>query len=106
MDSERRMRCSMSVSKPKTSSLATEEAVRYSSAYGERDQSGASASDAVCGLCRSSERLRRDDRAGVAQAGHRGHAVYAVGAGGQNGLRGGIFQRLGQGGYAYEASRG
>ena len=106
MGSERRMRCSMSVSKPKTSSLATEEAVRYSSAYGEQNQCGASSSDAVCGLCRSGERLRRDDHAGVAQVRHRGHAVYAVGARGQDGLRGGVFQWLGQGGYAHEASGG
>ena len=105
MDSDRRMRCSMSVSRPNTSSLATEEAVRYSSTYAERDQRGASASDALCGFSRSGERLRRDNHAGIAQAGHRGHAVYVVGARGQDGLRGGVFQRLGQGGYAHEASR-
>ena len=81
-----------------------EEAVRYSSANGERNHDGVSTSDAVRGLFCRGERLRRADRTGFAEAGHWRHAVYTVGAGGQDGLCGGIFQRLGQGSYADEAS--
>ena len=98
------MRCSMSVSKPKTSSLATEGVVRYSSVHGERKSSGASTGDAVPGLFYSGECLRREGYAGVAETGQRGYAVYTLGAGSQDCLCGGIVQRLGQGNDANEAS--
>ena len=96
----------MSVSKPKTRSLETEEVVRYSSAYGEQNRIGASTRDALRGDFNSGERLRRDDRAGVAEAGHWRHEVYTVGARGQDCLCGGIVQRLGQGNDADETGGG
>lgn len=104
MDSDRRMRCSMSVSKPKSSFLAMEEAVRYSSVHGERHRDRVSTNGAVWDLFCGDDRLRRDDRAGVAEAGHGRHEIYTVGARGQDCLCGGIVQRLGQGSDANETS--
>lgn len=81
-----------------------EEAVRYSSAHDERHRDRVSTNGVVRDLFCSDERLRRDDRAGVAEAGNGRHAVYSVGPGGQGCLCGGIVQRLDQGSDAHEAS--
>jgi len=104
MGSGHRMRCSMSVSKPKSSFLETEEVVRYSSTHGERNNNGVSTNGAVGGLFCRGERLCCNGRAGIAEAGYRRHAVYTVGAGRQDCLCGGIVQRLDQGSGANEAS--
>lgn len=89
----------MSVSKPRISFLATSVAVGYSAAHDEGPQnSGRWGAGGVLG-----RRLCVDHQAGLSQARVGRRSVYVVGAGGEDGLRGGIVQRLGQGHDADEA---
>lgn len=85
MDSDRRMRCSISVSNPRIDSLASSRVVGYAHAH---EQDGVESRD--CTAVRRSIGLRADDEAGHAEIRVGGRAIYALGAGCHGGIRDGL----------------
>jgi hypothetical protein len=105
MDSDHRMRCSMSPSSDRIRSLATDSVVRYPLAHGSEtygiqlsskfDHRDGRDVGRALGLC-------QDYGAGAAEASDRRRSIHGACAGSQKGVPRRIFQWMGEGGNADE----